>query len=923
MTPVPGVSSLIGRDCVVAALSAVVNHVPGAPPALLVIGQAGIGKTTLPRRAAAGADDGVQVLWLAGASGSPAHVGLATVLWPLRHHCEHLPWGLQRALRDLFDGGDAPRPYAPPLADAVVALLEAAAAPIVLLVDDIDQLGSDAGEFLFAVVAQLAGTRVRALFTARRRDVLGGVARSVDSIDVPPLSAAFSAELLDAQPDQPDRSVRGEVIRWSRGNPLALIEYARAYGRNKTRTFHGATMSELAGYHPVFVNQIAGLPADTRKLLLVAAAATGYESIDAITRAAGHADDFVHWQPARAAGIVEFTDDRRVIFANAMIRSAAYAAGDLGMQRAAHVALAATPGLKESLRAWHLAAAAPGPDEEIAQALERSATISSCPGAELELARALQRAAEMSPQRGDAARRYAQAASAANFGGDPGWAMALTDVPLREAQDADVAGFAALTRASTLLQYARPTEAVDTVRSVLDGRRPVDRHLELALLYAAAGAAYYSGELDHRRDLRRWLETLELPTAASRFSLPFPVGVASLQRAHIAMYAETAGSAGARPRVFDRALLRPQPGAPADMARRLIAGAMAYSSEDTVVAARELGTVVGDTVNLEGLRGFTFALAPLAWALLDTGRWEELTHLLATAASIGAVRSITLVDREIKACTAALLAFRGDVDGASAALKEARAVAPGSAAPPRATEVALMRASGWIAVASGDFEEAYRRFGAMFLSNADPAHFVISYRAVADLAWAATRCGRTEEVAPLIARIGRQVMIKPPARLRLLQHQATALATAGHRAERHYKLAVFDPAGEQWPLDRARARLHYGEWLRRARRPAEAKLLLSAALEVFERLGVQPLTEIARSELRAAGVPDTASAPRNALHALTAQERQIVALAASGLTNREIAERLKLSPRTIASHLYHVYPKLGVTRRHELREFTS
>jgi DNA-binding CsgD family transcriptional regulator len=86
---------------------------------------------------------------------------------------------------------------------------------------------------------------------------------------------------------------------------------------------------------------------------------------------------------------------------------------------------------------------------------------------------------------------------------------------------------------------------------------------------------------------------------------------------------------------------------------------------------------------------------------------------------------------------------------------------------------------------------------------------------------------------------------------------------------------------------------------------------------------VQPLTEIARAELRAAGVPDTASVDRNALHALTAQERQIVALAASGLTNREIAERLKLSPRTIASHLYHVYPKLGVTRRHELREFTS
>jgi DNA-binding CsgD family transcriptional regulator len=161
-------------------------------------------------------------------------------------------------------------------------------------------------------------------------------------------------------------------------------------------------------------------------------------------------------------------------------------------------------------------------------------------------------------------------------------------------------------------------------------------------------------------------------------------------------------------------------------------------------------------------------------------------------------------------------------------------------------------------------------------------------------------------------------------RLRLLRHQALALTAETNQAERHYKLAVFDPAGEQWPLERARARLHYGEWLRRARRPAEAKPLLAAALDAFERLGAEPLAAIARSELRAAGVTNVAPGPGDgAMLALTAQERQIVVLAASGLTNREIAERLTLSPRTVASHLYHVYPKLGVSRRHELRQFTS
>jgi tetratricopeptide (TPR) repeat protein len=624
--------------------------------------------------------------------------------------------------------------------------------------------------------------------------------------------------------------VRGEIIRWSRGNLLALIEYARAYGYSGTTTFHGATMNELAAFHPVFVNQIAELPVETRRLLLVAAAATGYETIDAINEAAGHRDDFTHWQPARAAGIVEFTDDRRVLFANAIIRSAAFADGDLGMQRAAHVALTASPGLKASLRAWHLAAAAPGPDEAIAAALEVSAVESSTSGRELEFARALQRAAEMSPSRSDAARRYAQAASAANLGGDPGWALALTDVPLNESTNPDVAGFAALTRASILLQYGRPAEAVDTVRTFLDGRRPADAHLALALLYIAASASFYTGDLNHRRHLRRWLDVADSPTASSQFALPFPLGVSALQRAYIAMYAETADSASARPHGFDRTWQRPPADPSCDTPRRLIAGVMAYATEHSAIATAELGGAIENVTKLGGLRGFTFALAPLSWALLDCGRWDELANLLAEADLAGVVHEMTLVGRELSCSAAQLHALRGNVDAAAAAFERAQCVAPGAVAPPKATEVALMRVSGWMAIASGDFEKAYHRFRAMFSDNADPVHFVVSYRAVAEMAWAAARCGRADEVQPLIAKIGSQARIKPPTRLRLLQHQAMALASTGSRAEHHYKLAVFDPGGEEWPLDRARARLHYGEWLRRARRPAEAKPLLNAAL---------------------------------------------------------------------------------------------
>jgi DNA-binding CsgD family transcriptional regulator len=762
------------------------------------------------------------------------------------------------------------------------------------------------------------------VLTARRRDALGGVDRAIHTVDVAPLSPHHSAQLLDAQPVRPDPSVRGEIIRWSQGNPLALIEFARAYARNGTTTFHGATMCDAAGIHPMFARQIAELPSDTRRLLLFAAAGTGHETVDMISAAAGLANDFSGWEPARSDGCVEFTDDRRIEFASALLRSAAYAGGDFGQQRAAHLALAAIPDLHPGVRAWHLGSAAPGPDEMVAAVLENTA--SGSPGAvgELTRARALQRAAELSPDRADAARRYALAAGAANFAGDPAWALSLAEVALRESGDPNVTGYAALTLGSILLQSGRPTEGFSVIRDVLEGQWPADVHLVLALMYSAAGCSYYTGVRDHRRHLRRWLDQIEgIPVRASSFPLPFPPEAAEWQRAYIAMYADTAAS-DSRPSPPDRRSLPPHPPA-VEPFRRLVGGVMAYVNEDTAAAARDLTGAMAQLSGAGGMRGFTFALAPLSWTLLDTGQWVRLRDVLDDAEALCAVaHRLTLVEREILACRAQLLAMCGDVDGALRAVRRAHAASPPAGQPPCATEVSLVRAAGWAAIATGDFDEAYRRFRTLFDDAGHPAHFVVSYRAIADLAWAAARSGRSEEVQPVIVAVGRRLGSRPPVRLRLLRHQAMALTITTHLAERHYRLAVFDPAGEQWPLERARARLHYGEWLRRARRPAEARPLLAAALEVFERSGADPLAGIARSELRAAGVtttrPDDAD---DALRALTAQERQIVSLAASGLTNREIAERLTLSPRTVASHLYHVYPKLGVSRRHELRAFTT
>src|SRR6202035_281772 len=129
------------------------------------------------------------------------------------------------------------------------------------------------------------------------------------------------------------------------------------------------------------------------------------------------------------------------------------------------------------------------------------------------------------------------------------------------------------------------------------------------------------------------------------------------------------------------------------------------------------------------------------------------------------------------------------------------------------------------------------------------------------------------------------------------------------------------PAGDTWPFERAQLRLDYGGWLRRQRRINDAKPVLAAALETFRRLGATPWARRAEAELRACGVTTAAAlATPSALADLTAQQREIVILASRGLTNGEIADRLFLSPRTVASHLYRSYPKLGIAGRHQLRD---
>jgi len=216
---------------------------------------------------------------------------------------------------------------------------------------------------------------------------------------------------------------------------------------------------------------------------------------------------------------------------------------------------------------------------------------------------------------------------------------------------------------------------------------------------------------------------------------------------------------------------------------------------------------------------------------------------------------------------------------------------------------------------------AYAQLSQLFAADGTPLHHHFSYLAIADLAAAAARAERHLETRTLLERALARVDPAPGPRLDQLAARACGLLAEPADAGTYFASPLADPAGDAWPFERAQLQLDYGEWLRRQRRINDAKPVLTAALETFRRLGAAPWTRRAESELRARGVTSQAGpvAP-GALDGLTAQQRDVVILAGRGLTNGEIADRLFLSPRTVASHLYRSYPKLGIAGRHQLRD---
>jgi ATP/maltotriose-dependent transcriptional regulator MalT len=352
---------------------------------------------------------------------------------------------------------------------------------------------------------------------------------------------------------------------------------------------------------------------------------------------------------------------------------------------------------------------------------------------------------------------------------------------------------------------------------------------------------------------------------------------------------------------------------------RIVRVAMASNFVDRLSGCREaLWRVVRAGREDGAVASGIQALIMLGHDDFRSGQWDEAQRLLDEADELCDVHGYRLLSVTAHSVQACITAARGD-DAATRSLTDEML----QWATPRGVRTVqgyAWQAQALAALGRGDFEEAYRLASKMSPAGAIAFHLPGVLYVLMDLVEAAVRTGRHAEAAAHVAAIQQSNIAALSSRLALVALGSAAIAadTDGAAVELFEEaLAVLD--AERWSFDLARVQLAYGERLRRMRTVTEARMQLTAAIEAFERMGARPWASRARSELRATGQ----SKPRvdcYAMTPLTAQEREIASLAASGLTNKQIGERLFLSPRTVGGHLHRVFPKLGVATRAALRD---
>ncbi|MCE4946585.1 AAA family ATPase [Streptomyces albulus] len=908
----PADPGILGRSTELSRLEELLVAVDGTGSQVLVLtGEPGAGKSTLVDwTAERGRARGLRILRVRGSEGE-AGLGLSGVhqlLHPLLPG-DTLP-ARQRAALDRAFG-----PAATPdeavldqlsLCISVLALIADAAArrPLLLLVDDAQWLDFGSTDVLGFLARRLEGKPVVMLLAACEDSVPARFDRDFPQVTVGPLSRAAAGLLLNAQPTPPRGRARTQILQQAAGNPLALIELPRALARGRTGPDQegGAALPPTTRLKNLFAADLPGLPEPTREALLLAAAA-GTGHLADLLRAAPSTDVVQALAPAERVGLVRI-EDGQVLFRHPLVRSAIYHAASFAERRQAHLALASALTGAPDRRAWHLATAATGEDAEVADALAESAERARARGGFAAAASALERAAQLTPAAELRARRLLGAAQAAMFAGHPQWVGELSGRVGDLTEDARLRAEASLLGGWALGVTLRHDDALTLLFDVAEGAAVSAPDLALGTLGTAATSVYHSGKAFHRAELRR-------------------IGALVDGTGHPAAFAWT--RAAVDPHRQRSQLLRLLRDGLADVSPEstedlTALGGTAWILDETEQAVRLLGRTM-DVLRRAGSMGTNATVSQaLALALFESGAWtaaqDAADEAFCMATEAGA-DNVTLGSCILQA---SLRALRGD--HATARTQAMEAVRGLDLRGSLGLQVRHRHALGMAAYVAGDHADAYEQLRAAFTRDFRPVpvHYHASAYLLGDLAATAVRAGRTDDARTVVEALEDGLEPDRSPRLAAVLHRAAALLSANEKAEDHFRAALADGVTDCWPFEKALTRLDFGEWLRRRRRSAEARPHLNAALECFQRVDARPWADRTAAELRAAGAPRAAATASSAADALTAQERQIAELAAQGLTNRDIAARLHLSPRTVGYHLHKIFPKLRISARAQLRD---
>jgi DNA-binding CsgD family transcriptional regulator len=893
---------LLGRDAETARLLSLLSGLEENGAALVLRGEPGIGKSRLLAEAVAAARErDIAVLTTTGVQ-SEARLGfsgLHQLLRPVRDRTAALPEVHRTALEAAFGLTDGPAPEHFRIAMATLDLLSEVAndGPLLVIAEDAHWLDRPTADVLAFVARRLESDPIVLLAAIRDGYDSPLLAAGLPQHRIDGLDHHASVSLLETTAGRLPAAVRDRILREAAGNPLALLELPISARQNADDAAAGE-LPLTAKLERAFAARVSELPDETRLLLLVTALSERHdlnEIVDAASLVSETSMRIETLEPAAQAGIVEL-DVRSVRFRHPLMRSAVLHSANVPQRRRAHQAFADILQADPDRRVWHRAALLTGEHEDVAVELEEAGRRARRRGALHAAITALRRAAEL----GDPAHRERRLLSVGELAielGQPQLAAPL----LREVDDHS--GPVERARAAWIEEMINPPDLGDEAR--------------IARVVDAAERAGDAGE----RDLH--ISLLWLAVSRAWWTDPGPAA----RRILVDAARRLGGAEHRDPRVLAVYTCADPPRHAADVLPRLqaVAATRTFDTE----SARQLGPAALVLGAFDIAAGF---LASAADGARTEGRLGQLPRILVlhgiVAAFLGEWDVAVPAGEEARRLATELggplwiaggetvlslvAGMRGDADAAERGA--ARAEQLGLAAGGKVT-VALAQ-FGRVLSALGESRhgDAYASARRLF-DPADPAHHpVVACWLIGDLAEAALHADYVEEGRQHLAQVEAMAGPRPAVWIELnLRHARALLAPDETEAQRRFDEALAADLG-RWPVQRARLLLAYGEWLRRRRRTAESRAPLRSARDIFDTLGCASWGARARRELRASGESSRRRDPA-ARDQLTAQELQIAHLAAQGLSNREIGQQLFVSHRTVGTHLYRIFPKLGITSR--------